>query len=386
MSDIHLIQITEVLPPRLNGIGDYAYKLASRFKELNCINTSFMLLDDGHDSIEVEKHFPVHYVSPSQEDIISTLSRVLETNSGSKNVILLHYDRGVFDRYINVNEYEKNFFPLKLIGFLDSMKGQFKQLELIIIFHEFLWPRIERRRDYFLRPLQNHYLKKVIKYSNSIVCNNPTSAKQINRLCQNSTIQISPVFSNIGELTHNPIEAKKEGSWVIFGTTDPLKRTVSRFLEDLNAIIGAFTIDTISIIGGKLNSEILCLIDKIKLIVPTVSYMPEVSCDQISDVFKKSKFCYMNYFSQDLGADSALVFKSGVFAAACSHGVIPVFGNLGMENIVGQLEYPGCIVKRNGLFSILSTDKLDNLSTSIFNWYYKKASLDSTVKTISKLL
>lgn len=386
MQDTHFIQITDALPPRLHGIGDYAYKLASRAKELHRFDTSFLVLDSSHDSTEVEKQFPVHYLPPNQQEIISVLSGVLEANPEKRNIVLLHYNRGTIDRYIDVNKYEKNFFPLELIEFLGYVKGRREKPELITIFHEFLWPKIERRRDYFLRPMQNYFLKKVIKYSDLIICNNPTSASQINRLCKGSRIQISPVFSNIGELEINQPELKYKGSWVIFGSTIPLMKTVSRFLDDLSLIRESLAVEKVFIVGGIYNDEIRALADKISLSIPDVDYIPEALSRHISDVFRQSQFCYMNYFSQDLQSDSALIFKSGVFAAACSHGVIPVFGNPGMDCAIGQLNHPGFLVKENGRFNTLETDELHSLSARIFDWYYSRSSLDSTVQTIRELL
>jgi hypothetical protein len=383
--NIHLIQVTEALPPKLNGIGDYAYKLASCFREFLAIDSTFLVLDHPESYPDQYLEYPVYNVLPFPEHFLTTLTEVIENHSEMTNIILFHECKGTLDRYISPKSFDRHFLPLRLLEFLRKLKVKHSSIKLIILFHEFLWPTPERRRDYLLRPLQNLFMKRVLEYSPSVICNNPVSAHLIKQLSPQTNILVNPVFSNIGELSNNSTNQKQKGSWVIFGTTEHLLRTVSMFVDDIHLIRKTYQIDSINIIGGVKNDYILHHIKRIKQFVPCVNYLPEIPSLQVSQIFRKSRFCYLNYFSKNIDSNTALIFKSGVFAAACSHGVIPVFCNVGMEYAMNYLEHPGYIFIKNGQLNIFSDHELDHLANNLISWYNKYCSAEMSAKRMYRL-
>lgn len=371
MHDFHVIQITEKLPPSLHGIGDYAFKLACQLKQKYDITGSFIIFDGIQEQYDLNV-FPVYSLSKFNSNLSDTLLQVIQKNNqNTKNIVILHYDRGFYDTYINKEGFEKYYFSKHLPRFIDSFKAKFDGAKLIIVFHEFFSPVIERRRDYILRPMQNFLMKEVIKSADAAICSNSVVERQLKSLVPDVNIFRCPVFSNVGEPIN--LSNKEESSWVIFGSTDNLRKTLQKFIVQLPIIRSSQPIHTVNIIGGKIDTNILNFVNELKGYIPIVNYLPSISNQEVSHIFSISKFCYMYYFTKNLLADSALIFKSGVFATACSYGAIPVFGNLGMEHTIGVFDHPGFICIKNDQFNFPNPHKLDELSNQIFGWYQEYA-------------
>ncbi|MCC5632346.1 hypothetical protein LC613_32435 [Nostoc sphaeroides CHAB 2801] len=384
MAEINLIQITQKLPPSLHGIGDYACKLASKLKLKYAIDSIFVNLDDiEEETSEALNNSSVYSLSKMKVKLADILIKVLELHPEKENILILHYDRGFYDTYLNKKEFEKYYLPINLLKNLSTLKNQGLKFNLIIVFHEFLFPVIERRRDYLLRPFQNLMMKKLIHNADIAVCSNPVVAKQIFNLNHKTKILISPVFSNIGEPSYYPFEIKQEGVWVIFGSTDNLITTLRQFIYQLHLIKKHQHINVLNVLGGRQNDEVLNLISEIKKHIYQVKYFPGIDNAEASNIFKVSRFCYMYYFSRNLLENSSLIFKSGVFSTACSHGVIPVFGNEGMEYAISVFEHPGFICFQNQDFNFPDCQEINALSSNIFNWYQKYSSLEYAASTFS---
>lgn len=377
MADIHLIQITEKLPPSLHGIGDYAYNLACKFKEKHGIGTSFVLLDTIEDP-KISHDFPIYSLPQLKATLDNAFSNLLEINP-ERNVVILHFDRGTYDIYINKKFYERYNLPFSLFKSLKYLRKKYKKIALGIVFHEFLSPKIERRRDYILRPFQNIFMRSIVKTADFSFCSNPVVAKQIIDLYPQTKIFMLPVFSNIGEPGQNVLDLKKDGLWVIFGSTDNIIKTLKKFIYHLPLIKTAQAINTVNILGGYKSEVVIDLISEIKQQVPSVNYYPMIQNQEAKNIFKISKFCYMYYFNHDLVENPTLIFKSGVFAASCSYGVIPVFGNEGMEDAIGVFEHPGFVFLKNSQFKFPDNNKLNELSKDLFYWYQKRSTVETAV-------
>ncbi|MBD2666132.1 hypothetical protein B6N60_01815 [Richelia sinica FACHB-800] len=378
MVKFNIIQITEKLPPSLHGIGDYAFKIACNIKNKYDINSFFIVFDDCNkdtDQNDDNNICNIYSLQKLDSNLSDTLIQVLQKLNNSKNIVILHYDKGFYDTYIDKEGFEKYYFTKHLRKFINLFnKNKDDGTKLIIVFHEFFPPIVERRRDYILRPIQNFLMKKVIKSADAAICSNPVVERQLKSLVPSLKIFTYPVFSNICEPTN--LASKQENSWVIFGSTDNLKKTLHKFIEQIPILKSKLSIDTVNIIGGKFDPYILNLVNKLKADVPIVNYLPGISNQEASYIFSISRFCYMYYFTRNLLADSSLIFKSGVFATACSHGTIPVFGNPGMEYAIGVFNHPGFVFIKDDKFSSSNADQLldvYDIAFKVFRWYQEYA-------------
>ncbi len=387
MENINLIQITEQIPPNLNGIGHYAYKLAEQLQSNHNLSTSFLLIDKpGKSPIEYESKFNTYSLSQLGTSLETGLSDLIKLNYSNHNVVLIHFDRGIYDRLIDEQNYKRYYLAFHLTKSLKKFKKLYSSAQLIIVFHEFLYPHIPRRRDYLLRPLQNYFMRSLIKLADILVCSNLVVKKQIKQLYPLAKIQTIPVFSNIKEPKWEQVQDKQKGDWVLFGSTDNLTKNTRNFIQHLPIIKKYLPINKVNIIGGYPSQNIVKLIAQLKELAINVDYYPDISAQEVSNFFADAQFCYQYYFNTPQADNPNLIFKSGVFANASAHGVISVMGNAGMETALNCFGYPGFIYMKNNDLEINPQDELKLWSKKIHTWYQQSCSLHQATNTFWQMI
>ncbi|MDJ0633603.1 MAG: hypothetical protein QNJ34_10480 [Xenococcaceae cyanobacterium MO_188.B29] len=387
MENINLIQITEQIPPSLNGIGHYAYKLAEQLQSNHNLSTSFLLIDKPEKApIEYESRFNTYSLSQLQTSLETGLSDLIKLNYSSHNVVLIHFDRGIYDRFIDERNYKRYHLAFHLTKSLKKFKKLHPSTQIIIVFHEFLYPHIPRRIDYCLRPWQNYYMRSLIKLADILVCSNLVVEKQIKQLHPLAKIHKIPVFSNIREPKWEQVQDKQKGHWVLFGSTDNLIKNTLNFIQNLPIIKKSLPINKVNIIGGYPSHNIVKLVAQLKQLAINVDYYPDISAQEVSNFFADAQFCYQYYFNTPQADNPNLIFKSGVFANASAHGVIPVMGNESMEAALNCFGYPGFIYMKNNDFEINSQYEFNLWSKKIHAWYQQSCSLHQATNTFLQII
>ncbi|WP_144864035.1 glycosyltransferase [Hyella patelloides] len=387
MKNINLIQITEYLPPHLNGIGHYAHNLAQQLQSQYDVSTSFILIDkQKKSSLDNGSDFTTYYLSQLANSLEVAVSRLTELKAAENNTIILHFERGIYDRFIDDKFYRRYGLSFQLAKAIKKIKIKHPNTQIITNFHEFLYPSILQQRDYLLRPLQNYYMRSLLKLSDTVVCSNPVVEQQIKQLYPSVNINLIPVFSNIKEPSWEQLKTKRLGHWVLFGSTDNLKRNTINFIQHLPIIKKQLPINQVNIIGGSYNPSIIELVKQLKKSIINVDYHPNLSNKEVSKFFAQAQFCYQYYFNTPQAKNPGLIFKSGVFANASAHGVISVMGNQGIETALNYLNYPGFIYMQNNSLQINSQFNFDLWSKEIHNWYQQYCSLSQAAKTFETII
>jgi hypothetical protein len=141
------------------------------------------------------------------------------------------------------------------------------------------------------------------------------------------------------------------------------------------------------VIGGRDDPEIRGALSEFNKAQPraAVRRFAEVSADEASALLNESAFGWIDYF----GAGKVwpgMIFKSGSFAACCSHAVIPVLSH--DEHSLGiaadLLPGPFCITS----CEVRLPDPADSarVREQIYRWYERNASSTTTARMYAEAL
>lgn len=386
MPNFQLIQITLTIPPSINGIGQYTCRLAESLYQQYGILSAIVVVQKPDGFLKNQYPIPFYFLSESGLLLDTLVISLLKEGAHEHPCIVIQFDRGLYDAYLDKTSYNRYQLQRNLAKALEQIKVIVSNICIIVVFHEFLSPRILQRRDYILRPLQRWYMKRILTITDFSICSNPVVERLILGIYPKAKVHIHPVFSNVGEPTLIEASAKSHDHWVIFGSTDNIIKTLRSFIADFSRLSQCVPIRVLQVIGGQENLTIQFLLETLRKQIEEVYYRPAISHQQASEVFKKSRFCYMYYFDNPHPSFPLLLFKSGVFATACAHGTIPVLGHTSLEGVSAYLHHPGVIFIRNGNYNFDEMGNFDALSKALFNWYQRYSSLKSLTKMFEQII
>jgi hypothetical protein len=327
---MHLIHLLERVPPAFDGIGDFALILSRRLEEISaCSNSLLPMRETG----EPENDRQLSDFSGYLTRIEAEINQQRGLNPGGKIVLLLHFNRGGF---------HPHGLHLHLNSLLTSLKKRFG-LTLLVFFHEFLPSRPPRRLHRWLRPLQVMIALRLIRGASRCFTNNEVYARRIAATCPGSTVDVSPIFSNIGEPDVSEIQEKEPGSWVIFGSADRATnslRGLERMAKAGNLPLKPSVIRVVA--GGRKMEALQAQVSKLLDQGLKVEVLPNLPGPEVSSVFQKSEFFFTDYLADMDEPWLDMLLKSGTFAAANSHGTATLIpsGGLGW---LSQSSHPGLI-------------------------------------------
>jgi hypothetical protein len=361
--------IHHVLPCKdcpTHGIWNFAKQLSLEIQKNNGVTCSFA---NWYHSDQ-----PVTLISFDRRGIFDTIEKLkAESNTGYSPAVLLHFDYGSYGWYD---------LPLWLPIFILFLKYKFNNLKFAIFVHE-IYPITPRRlRERFLLKLSQRITWLFFNQADVLFCSNSTVEKILNSRKKNTQPCLyRPVFSNIGEAEGPQTKLSKNSSdWVIFGSAGNLPKYIYSFRNQLDGFPEFLKPSHVTILGGGNADEVIHAINNLREKNVAVLYIPSASAEKCSEIFSKSKYCYINYFDEKKAINPELLFKSGVFAAANAHGVITVIPSSGFGNFSSSSSHPGVIWKDG--FS-WQEPKDNSLSTeSILHWYHIHSSLKGMAKLI----
>jgi hypothetical protein len=355
----YLLHVLPCVDLPTHGICSFAHKLASElYKNSNCIS-GFANWYDPAPSETV--------TSFNKREMLSSLQKFKEEElTKCPYALLFHFDYGSYGWYD---------LPLWLPVFILFLKYKFSNLKFAIFVHE-IYPITPRRfRERFLLKLSQRITWLFFNQADVLFCSNSTVEKILNSRKKNTQLCLyRPVFSNIGEL-QNPemIFSKNPRDWVIFGSVDNLPKYIHSFRNQLEGFPEFLKPSHVTIIGGSNSDEVIHALNNLREKNIEVLYIPSASSEKCSEIFAKTKYCYIDYFNEKMAVNPELLLKSGVFAASNAHGVITVVPSSGFENFSSSSSHPGVIWKKGNTWQGLNEDSL--CSKSILNWYHNHSSL-----------
>jgi len=296
------MQVTAIVPrlaPAVDGVGDYALKVALTLRDgadIFNVDTNFLVGEpswNGSDSIE---GFAVRQVGDR------TTSSLLQELESSK-IILLHY--------VGYG-YAKRGCPQWLIAALSQWRQAQANRRLVTMFHELYALPQMWTSQFFTSPIQKYLFQQLANLSDRTITSRESYASIISSVTQgNKLVPHLPIFSTVGEPDHILPLAQRERRLVVFGSPNWRARAYQEAKASLERICHDLDIAEIIDIGKPLAFDI----PKIKGI--SVSCLGIKSAKEISDLLAGAMVGFLDYPLEFLG-------KSTIFAAYCAHRVLPV--------------------------------------------------------------
>lgn len=362
----HLTNVYSIvprLPPSIDGVGDYALNLARQLRKDFNIQTHFIVGNPTWIGASEIEGFPVSQVKDSNSNQLTSLL------SGDRPYpVLLHY--------VGYG-YAQRGCPIWLVDGLHRWKSLHPQRSLVTMFHEiYASSNLPWTSTFWLSPLQKNLVARLAKLSDRCITSKQLYADMIVQLSQGKHKQVPalPVFSNIGEPEKPPLDlCQRQQQLVVFGGI----ANRARVYRDCQAIL--------EYVCCSLNIQKILDIGTSTGITPTfigkvpILELGEQPADKISSILADSIAGFFDYNPEYLG-------KSGVFAAYCAHGLLPI-GAKGSKSIIDGIEsgrhYWAPNLNNNEL-----TDEFDiQAITSQANLWYQSHDLLSHINLfVSQLL
>jgi hypothetical protein len=297
---MNILSIVPRLPPAIDGLGDYALLLAQKLRQEFGIQTKFLVGESNKsESIDIDG-FPIHLIDDhSSGTLCKQLSDI------SPEIVLLHYAG---------YGYAQRGCPTWLIQGLEQWKTDFPNASLMIMFHEiYAAGRPPWTSAFWLFPLQKQLAKQLLPLSDFIYTNKHKYAEILYNLGwpKHKTIPVLPVFSNVGEsYSPSPLSTRKR-QLIVFGSSANRRQVYQNAESDLKQACQQLNIEKILDIGAKVEG-IPQALDNIPIIE-----MGRLSASEISIRFGQSLAGFLDYNPNYLA-------KSGIFAAYCAYGLLPI--------------------------------------------------------------
>lgn len=332
-----IVQIVPTLPPGIDGLGDYALNLARKLQKDWDIQTSFIVGNPQWQKGDFNEFEACAIAQRSPQALLSILPR--------DRPILLHYSG---------YGYARRGTPQWLITALKQRTNT----HLVTMFHEVytydrgpFWSS-----SFWLSPLQKYLAIQLIKRSDRHFTSREGYAQLLKKLSKQDNLDVAvlPVFSTLCEPDIlKPLE-QRQRRLVVFGHPNTRQRTYTQHQTQLQQACQVLEIAEIYDIGKPLDLEIqqYCPCPAIEMGITEASKISHIMQDAIAGFLSFPPPEYLG--------------KSTIFAAYCSHGLLPVLTVPTVASVEGLIpEQHYWIAKSENL--ALSAQKA--ICTAANTWY-----------------
>jgi hypothetical protein len=332
-----LIQVVPRLTPQKCGISDHAIRLAKELKTAFGIDSAFIVLNSDE---KCNVPYQVIYSAPAQ--LRESCASLTEGRPGALLVHLSGYG------------YSRDGAPAHLAEALANVNatGQFR---VAVYFHELFATGMPWKSAFWHSRRQKNAIRKIAEESNLVITNTRHHANWLQHesaVRSGTSVQILPMFSNVGEAQEPVPMALRESALAVFGLP-ATRRRAYKDLSSLGAALNRLGIKEILDIGPNLEAP-----SKVSGI-PVRRVGPLAAAD-ISSRLSQTMFGFLSY-------PPAFLAKSGIFASYCAEGTIPLIA-LPFDGEIDGL--------KDGvqLFSPRTVDRaiasgLDRCSRAAWQWY-----------------
>jgi len=294
-----LVSIVPRFFPLIDGIGDYALAHARLLREAEGIETQFIVADPEWYGLEIIEGFDVtHLARRFTSELFRNLPRA------NDEPVVLHY--GGYG-------YAKRGCPVWLVSALERWRNENGERSLMTIFHELYATGPLWTSSFWLSPLQKNLTARLARLSDQRLTSLEVNAQTLNAMSGNGDRRTHnlPVFSSIGEPQSPPPLKNRRRRLVVFGTGGRRIEVYRRSSADLNRICSTLGIEEVLDIGEPIDKrafEALSVRSSVAGLRPS---------GEVSELLLDSVAGVIDYPAAVLG-------KSTIFAAYCSHRVIPI--------------------------------------------------------------
>jgi hypothetical protein len=316
---MNVVQIVSRLPPSIDGVGDYAFLLAQQLRTAYGINTHFVVCDtdwkpedagqrteggEGKSEIGNRKSemqldgFPVHQLrEPSAAELLSVLSQ-----AGMPQTVLL--------QYVGYG-YEKRGCPVWLVNGIDAWRKAQSAKRLVTMFHELYAFGPPWRSSFWTSPVQRWIAQTLARRSDHCFTNRMVSATWLAAASQHqvNAISVLPVFSNLGEQESVMPLALRKPQMLVYGGLSRSPNDRDLAARAIHQACKGLGIKRLITFGSK-------ALDPAHMGIP-VENLGFLTNQDAGKLLSESRAGYLDYFDGYLA-------KSGIFAAYCAHGLLPL--------------------------------------------------------------
>jgi hypothetical protein len=358
----NIIMIVPQLLPVIDGVGDYSLNLAKQLHQCAGLKTTFIVADPDWHGDSMIDGFSVHVLTTrSSAALTNTLTMLADL---STMVILQFSGYG----------YARHALCVWLVTALRQWKTQQSNASLLIMFHElFIQPGHLLSKDFWIHTLQKKIVADLVTISDGLMTNADVHVSGLNALRRSPKILKLPIPSNMGEPRSVPLICDRINQLVIFGQVGTRQRAYQNAFHSLQLICDQLNIDTIIDIGTLIELRFQ------KIGAAKVVQMGELPEAQISQILSESKVAFLDY------GDSRYLAKSGVFAAYCAHGMVPIVSQssaLRLDDLHSGQNYLAFDARCSRLCDFSS---LQDIANAAYAWY-QTHNIDVQTQTIASAI
>jgi hypothetical protein len=350
-------------PGSFDGVGDYALALARKLRLLFDCETIFAARDCTRrtdvDGFEVR---PFESAKPSR------------LSGAEFDHVILHY--------VNYG-YHARGIPFGLVPVASDIR-QTCRGRFLTIFHELYASGTPWKSAFWLQPLQKRIARTLAQLSEVCVVSSEAMLRDLERLAANSKGIVHPVVSNFGEpeLSAGQFLQRDPHHWAICGGTALIERSLKSFCTIMNRIPEEIAPRQLFVFGGSDNSVVRSLLRECGI---QTDYQPRISSSEASSFLSASSFLWLDYFDRP-DVPMEFVLKSTAFAAACAHGVVPIFPQRSSAISVEGDRLPGPFFITADSFQLPSANARADLAEEFYTWYQRHASSDHLAHGVARAL
>ncbi len=361
-----VLQIVPRRPGSRDGVGDYALTVARKLCDrFNC-NTLFA----ASRSVGEADGFPIQTAGEFE---IVRLSAPLEGTRFEHTIL----------HYVNYG-YHKRGVPTGLLAMLRQLREQ-STGQLVTVFHELYASGPPWKSAFWLLPFQISIAKAISRLSDTCIVSSETMMGQLRKLTPSAIVRVHPVPSNFGEpaITTAQLASRSPYRWVICGGTIMVERALQSFRTNAGHVPPDFSPRELIVLGGDDNPRIRQLLKDLPSI--RSEYHPRASIEGASKLLESCSFAWIDYFHR-AGVPTDAILKSGAFAAACAHGVIPIFPHPGSVISLKDDRLPGPFFVNPRSHRLPDSGDRTTAAIAVYNWYQRHASSENLVRGIANVL
>jgi hypothetical protein len=298
---MNLTAIIPRLPPVVDGIGDYALCLARLLRDNLEITTQFIVTDTAWIGTgEVEGFEVRRMTSHSAVELL----KLLAGDSSAGEQVLLHYEG---------YGYATRGCPFWLVDALERWRLASDTRRLITMFHELYAKGPPWTSSFWLSPVQKNLTARLARLSDESITSLNLYAQIVRRMGIHDPARVHcmPVFSTVREPAVQPALGERRKRLVVFGSHGRRALVYKRSAESLNRICLAMGLEEVVDIGRLVGFDIS------RVIGLPVLECGELPASEVSEALLDSVAGVIDYPAVILG-------KSTIFAAYCSHRIIPI--------------------------------------------------------------
>lgn len=332
-----LIEVVPRMTPAGCGLSDCSLLIAGELESAFGIRTAFAVLTSGEQS---RIPYPIVHCAPEG------LLRACDTlSNGGPAALLVH---------LSGYGYAANGAPADLAESLAevSAAGRFR---IAVFFHELYAPALPWRSALWHSSRQKQVLRRIARTCDLLVTNTQPSLEWLERVRDRRSvapIQLLPVFSHAGEPMELVAFASREPVMAVFGLGGTRQRAY-REMSGLGTALQDLGVEEIWDIGPEIE-------------VPgefrgvPIRRLGVLPAEQVGQRLSRARFGFLPLIS-------AWLTKSGVFAAYCAHGAIPVLGRRLSGQFAGLQD--GVHLLSPWTAKAARASGLERCSQAAWNWY-----------------